>query len=253
MAINVSGGMANARARQLRAAKGKNPRRHIDKKRAEEAQDPNRDDVFEEDPRPESHQTKLGKVLAFIDPFIVVLIILNAIQMGVATFNFVEKNSEIDHIFELVDQIFLIIFTIEVSLNFVHLVRLDRITVINGKYGFSPFTEEEMENMGEDRKWLIFDALVVILSWAFASLSIIRAFRILRLLRLIKKVENLKNVVGALLSIGPKMGVVAFMLAICFLVFGIAFTNMFGDLYADGYTKHDYFSSLDLTFFTLFQ
>jgi hypothetical protein len=173
--------------------------------------------------------------------------------MGVATFNFVEKNSEIDHIFELVDQIFLIIFTIEVSLNFVHLVRLDRITVINGKYGFSPFTEEEMENMGEDRKWLIFDALVVILSWAFASLSIIRAFRILRLLRLIKKVENLKNVVGALLSIGPKMGVVAFMLAICFLVFGIAFTNMFGDLYADGYTKHDYFSSLDLTFFTLFQ
>lgn len=242
MPINVSGGMANARAYQLKQEKLK---RRARKDRPE--------DEFEEEATfTDVAETKLGKFLKFIDPIIVILIILNAIQMGVATFNFVEDNEKLDSVFELVDQLFLIIFTVEVSLNFIHFNRLDRIQFIEGKPQLGPITAEAKENWKEDLGWLVFDALVVIFSWAFAQMSIIRAFRILRLLRLIKKVENLKNVVGALISIMPKMGVVAFMLTIFFLIFGIAFTDMFGDLYDRGYYKHDYFGSLDLTFFTLF-
>ncbi len=242
MPINVSGGMANARAYQLKQEKLKRRAR----------KDKPEDEFEEEATFTDVAETKLGKFLKFIDPIIVILIILNAIQMGVATFNFVEDNEKLDSVFELVDQLFLIIFTVEVSLNFIHFNRLDRIQFIEGKPQLGPITAEAKENWKEDLGWLVFDALVVIFSWAFAQMSIIRAFRILRLLRLIKKVENLKNVVGALISIMPKMGVVAFMLTIFFLIFGIAFTDMFGDLYDRGYYKHDYFGSLDLTFFTLF-
>lgn len=250
MAINVSGGMAKVRANKLGQLKKQKERREALEKhqgRNDEGED------FEDDELEEGISTRLGRFMVFIDPFIAILIVINAIQMGMATFNFVEDNAQVDRIFEIVDQVFLIIFSVEVSLNFIHHVRLDRMTIIDRRITFLPRTKEEVETISEDRSWLIFDALVVILSWSFAQLSIVRAFRILRLLRLIKKVESLKNVVGSLLSVMPKMGVIAFMLSVCFLVFGIAFTDMFGDLYEQGYTEYDYFGSLDGTFFTLFQ
>jgi hypothetical protein len=250
MAINASGGMAKVRANKLGQLKKQKERREALEKqqgRNDEGED------FEDDELEEGISTRLGRFMVFIDPFIAILIVINAIQMGMATFNFVEDNAQVDRIFEIIDQVFLIIFSVEVSLNFIHHVRLDRMTIIDHRITFLPRTIEEEEIKSEDRSWLIFDALVVILSWSFAQLSIVRAFRILRLLRLIKKVESLKNVVGSLLSVMPKMGVIAFMLSVCFLVFGIAFTDMFGDLYEQGYTEYDYFGSLDGTFFTLFQ
>lgn len=203
------------------------------------------DDIFED--------TKLGRLMALIDPVIIALIILNAIMMGIATFDFVEKNPEIDKIFEQVDQIFLIIFTVEIVLSSTHYLRLDSITYSEGSFGFLPMHPKEGEQRKENLPWIIFDALVVIFSWSFQGLSIIRAFRILRALRLIARVESMKRVVRGLLSVGPKMSMVAFLLSILLLVFGIMFTQLFKDLYDDGYTSEDYFGTFFLTLLTLFQ
>jgi hypothetical protein len=68
-------------------------------------------------------KTRLGKFLQLIDPFIIVLIAVNALMMGLGTFDFVEDNQTVNETFELVDQIFLIIFTIEVTLNATHYMR----------------------------------------------------------------------------------------------------------------------------------
>jgi len=202
----------------------------------------------------EYHQTKLGRILEIIDTPILILIILNALQMGLGTFNFVTQNPTVEEAFEIVDQVFLIIFTVEVSLNFIHYIRLDRVQVsMLGEFSFKERSLQEDAERLENRPWLIFDASVVIFSWAFASLSIVRAFRILRILRLVSKVESLKKVVNALLTVMPRMGLVAFLLSLMFLVFGIGFTVLFADMYKNKHTSYDYFSSIDRTFLTLFQ
>lgn len=101
---------------------------------------------------------------------IVVLIVINAIMMGIATYDIVKKNPEVDRIFERVDEIFLIIFTVELCLQFVYLGwRLP----LDG--------------------WLCFDLIIIITSWSFASVQIIRAFRIFRALRLVTRIKIMKN------------------------------------------------------------
>lgn len=267
MAINVSGGMAGARRKQ-RQMKAKTRQSRDERKQARQKRKDGRSpetalarpitpdeslEKFTDDNPVEYHPTKLGKFLDFIDPFIIVLIIINAIQMGLQTFSFVENNPKIDSAFELLDQIFLIIFTVEVILNFIHHNRFDRMEIKSGSIKFAPKSDEEQVLREENFGWLVFDASVVIMSWAFAGMSIIRAFRIFRVLRLISRVEKLKAVVKALMGVMPKMGLVGFLLALLFLIFGIAFTLMFGDLYEKGLTKFDYFSQIDRTFLTLFQ
>jgi hypothetical protein len=270
MAINLSGGMANARRKQkqmkARRLSAKNEDRKADrlkqkaqlkdKKEASTLAPPG--DAFDENviisSSVEYHQTKLGRLLEIIDTPIIILIILNALQMGLGTFDFVTQNPKVEEAFEIVDQVFLIIFTVEVSLNFIHYIRLDRVQVSSvGKFSFEEHSLREDAERLENRAWLYFDASVVIFSWAFASLSIIRAFRILRILRLISKVESLKNVVNALRKVMPRLGLVAFLLSLMFLVFGIGFTVLFADMYKNKHTSFDYFSSIDRTFLTLFQ
>jgi len=203
------------------------------------------DDMFED--------TKLGRLMNLIDPVIIVLILLNAIMMGLGTFDFVEKNIQINDIFEQIDRIFLYIFTVEIILSSTHYLRLDSIIYSEGSLGFLPMHAKEAAERKANLPWIIFDALVVILSWSFAKLSIIRAFRILRALRLIARVESMKRVVKGLLSVGPKMSMVAFLLSILLLVFGIMFTQLFKNLYIEGYTSEDYFGTFFLTLLTLFQ
>ena len=142
MAINASGGMASTRAKQLK--------KRTDRREAFEKQNGKKSvEDFEDDEVQEGIPTRLGNFLVFIDPLVAILIVINAIQMGVATFNFVEDNARIDQIFEYVDQIFLIIFSVEVSINFIHHVRLDRMTIVDHKITFLPRTAEEEKTLSE--------------------------------------------------------------------------------------------------------
>lgn len=104
--------------------------------------------------------------------FIVTLIAVNALMMGIATFDFVREDPDVSNAFEIVDQIFLVIFTVELGLQFVY-------------HGWRLLLDG----------WLLFDLIVIVTSWSFSSVQIIRAFRIFRALRLITRIKTMKNLV----------------------------------------------------------
>ncbi len=100
------------------------------------------------------------------------LIALNAISMGISTFDFITENPTLNATFEQIDFIFLIIFTVEISVQFIY-------------RGLHLFQDG----------WLVFDLTIIILSWFSASLQVIRAFRILRASRLIMRCVQVHNFV----------------------------------------------------------
>ena len=161
---------------------------------------------------------------------VVLLIGINAIMMGIATFDFVSDTPAIDEKFEICDKIFLYIFTVELCLQFLY-------------HGLRLFLDG----------WLMFDFAIIVMSWAFSEAQIIRAFRIFRALRLVTRVEVMRNLVMALFSVMPRMAAIGLLLFLIFYIFAVMFTQLFKDMYGDGQTEYDYFSRLDQTFFTLFQ
>ena len=103
---------------------------------------------------------------------IIVLIAVNALMMGIGTFDIVKDNPEVENIFETVDFVFLVIFTVELGMQFVyHGWRL----ILDG--------------------WLVFDLIIITTSWSFQSVQIIRAFRIFRALRLVTRIKIMKNLI----------------------------------------------------------
>lgn len=101
---------------------------------------------------------------------IVILISINALMMGIGTFDFVKLNPDVDNVFEIVDLTLLIVFTVELGLQFVyHGWRL----ILDG--------------------WLVFDLIIIVTSWSFSSVQIIRAFRIFRALRLVTRIKIMKD------------------------------------------------------------
>jgi hypothetical protein len=63
----------------------------------------------------------------------------------------------------------------------------------------------------------------------------------------------MRDLVSALVGATRRIFAVGMLLLLIFYVFGVLFTLFFKDLQEDGYTEEDYFSRLDVTFFTLFQ
>ena len=105
--------------------------------------------------------------------FVVVLIAINAIMMGIGTYSFVRNDAHLSYIFSTCDLVFLIIFTIELFLQFLY-------------YGWKLLLDG----------WLLFDLVVIVTSWSFASTQVIRAFRIFRALRLVTRIKVLKNLIS---------------------------------------------------------
>ena len=155
---------------------------------------------------------------------IICLIIINAIMMGAATFEFVEENSTISNAFEITDLVFLIIFTVELGMQLIY-------------YGYKLFLDG----------WLLFDFIIVVLSWALQSLQIIRAFRIFRALRLITRVKTMKNLVDALFDIMPRLGAVSALLSLIIYMYAVLCTELFGELEL----SQNYFGRLDHSIWTL--
>ena len=166
----------------------------------------------------------------YVQLTMVALISVNALMMGISTFDFVTENPSFDDTFELVDRIFLILFTIELCLQLIHLgLKL----ILDG--------------------WLVFDFVIILLSWSFASLQVIRTFRIFRSLRLLTRVKVLKNLISAVFSVLPKLAAICSLQLLVFYIFAVMMTQLFKSLYDKDLTDEDYFGSLDLTLFTLFQ
>lgn len=161
--------------------------------------------------------------------FIVLLILVNGIMMGIATFDFVSTNPRTSRAFEQTDQAFLIIFTIELVLQFAY-------------HGLQLFLDG----------WLLFDFVIVLMSWSLDSFQIVRTFRIFRAFRMVTRVKILRDLVSSLLAVGPRMTALSALLGVIFYIYGVLCTILFGDLYERGLTDNDYFSRLDLSCWTLF-
>lgn len=74
--------------------------------------------------------------------------------MGIATYDFVELNPKINRVFDVSDEVFLIIFTVECALQVCY-------------HGYRIFYDA----------WLTFDFIIVLSSWTFSGAQIFRAFR----------------------------------------------------------------------------
>jgi len=161
---------------------------------------------------------------------IVYLIIINAVMMGIGTYNFIEDDPLLSKIFATTDKCFLIIFTIELCFQIIY-------------RGYMLFADG----------WLCFDFTIVVLSWGFESLQVIRAFRVFRALRLVSRLKQLRDLVMALIDSSPRLSAIGLLLILMFYIFAVMFTMLYGDLYEDGLTTNDNFSRLDKSLFTLFQ
>jgi len=165
-----------------------------------------------------------------VQNFILLLISINALMMGVATLPVVKNDPKIQEIFEIIDQVFLIIFTVESSLQLLY-------------FGWTLFKDG----------FLVFDLLIVVLSWALEGAQVFRAFRIFRAMRLITRIDTLKNLVLALFSVFPKMTAIFMLLLLIIYIFSVMFTNLFKGMYNDDLVEEPYFDSLYYSLFTLFQ
>lgn len=161
---------------------------------------------------------------------VLLMIMINAIMMGVATFPFVKEDPDLLGKFEVADQIFLVLFTIESAMQLIY-------------WGWGLLKDG----------FLVFDLLIVVMSWALEGTQVFRAFRIFRAMRLITRIDTLKNLVLALFSVVPKMTAIFMLLLLIFYIFGVMFTQLFKDMYAKGLVEEPYFSTLYDSLFTLFQ
>lgn len=156
--------------------------------------------------------------------FITVLIIVNAILIGLETSDNLMNlyGSYIDQF----DMFILVLFTIEIILK-IYVYRL----------GF--FKDA----------WNLFDFAVVAISIipAANSFSVFRSLRIIRTLRLLKSIPKLKVIIESLLLSIPSIGWIAVLLGIVYYTFAVIGINLFGAHYPE------YFGSLGKSLFTLFQ
>ena len=162
---------------------------------------------------------------------ILLLIAINSIMYGVATFPEVKNSPSLVSTFETIDMVVLVIFTLESILQFTF-------------NGFTKFIKDG---------WLVFDLIIVTISWISIEIDELKALRVFRALRFVTRVSILRNVVVALFSIVPAITAIFTLLLLIFYIYAVMFTQLFKDYYSEGYTSQDYFGRMDYTLFTLFQ
>jgi voltage-gated sodium channel len=156
--------------------------------------------------------------------FILVLIITNAITLGLETSPWVM--ARIGPALLWLDKIVLAVFVVEV---------LARIAVHRAAFFKDP--------------WSLFDFTVVAIALvpAAGAFSVLRALRILRVLRMITLVPSLRRVVGALISALPGMGSITLLLGLIFYVASVMATKLFGADFPQ------WFGSIPASAYSLFQ
>ncbi len=158
------------------------------------------------------------------ETFIVVVIVLNAITLGLETSKTVA--ADWSHILSLLDRLFLAIFTIEIALKMI---------VFRKNYPRDP--------------WRLFDLAIVTIAWlpSTGAFSVLRALRILRVVRVVGMVPSLRRVVGGLVAALPGMGSIMGLLILVFYIFSVMATKLFGDAFPE------WFGSIGASAYSLFQ
>ena len=156
--------------------------------------------------------------------FILGVILFNAVILGMQTAT--ETLASWQRVLFALDKACLAIFVAELLL---------RLYVWRGRFFKDP--------------WSIFDLTVVAIALVPASgpLAVLRALRVLRVLRVLTIVPSMRRVVAALLGALPGLGAIGMLLMLIYYVFAVIATDLFGDKFPD------WFGSIGLSFYTLFQ
>jgi voltage-gated sodium channel len=169
------------------------------------------------------------RVRAFLESarferFITILILVNAIALGIETSP--QVASRFGASLFVLDKLVLIVFAIEL---------LARFFVFRGDFFKDP--------------WRVFDFVIVGIAAMPASgpFAVLRALRVLRVLRLVSLVPSMRRVIGALLKAIPGMSSIMGLLAIVLYVSAVMATKLFGSI------SPEFFGSLGASMFTLFQ
>ena len=161
--------------------------------------------------------------------FILLCICINSIMFGAVTFPAIKDNPQLSSLFETLDMVFLVIFTLDIAMQLVSV-------------GTRYFSDG----------WNLFDLLVVLISWMSISLTGLYAFRVFRAFRLITRVEMMRNVVVVLFHVVPALSGICIMLLVIMYIYAVLCTDLFKEYYP-GVSSGDYFGRIDYSFFTLFQ
>ncbi|CAB9514357.1 Ion transport protein [Seminavis robusta] len=194
------------------------------------------DYAFQEETMLNKTRILAGQILESdrFDMFIFIVICSDCTMMGVATFEFVSGSDRISGIFEIVSMIFLLIYTLEAGLGFLH----------NGVKYLSDW-------------WHVFDFFIVVTSWIFDLLNgfktfrEFRAVRIVRAFRLITVLHPLRDLVVAIGTAIPRVSRIMPLLLLLFYIFAVLFVELFRDVQFDDGFK--YFDRLDSALFTCLQ
>lgn len=156
--------------------------------------------------------------------FITIVIVVNAITLGLETSEYMMNNFGPLLIF--IDRLALNIFIIEILLKLY-------------VFRFSFFKQG----------WNIFDFIIVGIALLPSSgtLSVLRALRILRVLRLFSIVPKLRSVINALLDAIPGMFSIIGVLLLVFYIASVLSTKLFGAVFPD------WFGSIGKSMYSLFQ
>ena len=160
----------------------------------------------------------------FVNIFITLVILINAITLGLETSK--ELVSKIGNMLIYVDKIALSIFVIEL------LIKLFVYRLSFFKSG-----------------WNVFDFIIVTIALIPTSgpLSILRAFRIFRALRLLSMVPSMKKVIQAMFYAIPGIASVGTIIVLIFYISAVLVTNFFGNKF------EDWFGSIGESMYSLFQ
>jgi len=156
------------------------------------------------------------------------LIFANAVLMGVGTYHVENPGAMV--IIETIDLAFLIVFTVELMIQFTaYLLRL----FLDG--------------------WLVFDFLIIVVGWIAqdSPVTVFRVFRIFRALRLITRVKTMKQLVSAIFSVLPSIAAILMLLFVIFYIFAVMFTQLYRR--GESLEGEPYFENLFLSLFTLTQ
>ena len=159
-----------------------------------------------------------------IQNFIMVLIVINAVILGLETVPAAMANY--GQILVTIDHLILGVFVVEILLRiYAHRLAFFR------------------------DPWSLFDFAVVGIALVPASgpLAVLRALRILRVLRLLTLVPSMRRVVGALLGSIPGLSSIALVLLLIYYVFAVIATKLFGENFPQ------WFGSIGESLYSLFQ
>lgn len=157
-------------------------------------------------------------------PFITAIIVLNAITLGMGTYDVWPAAMQRGMI--LFDGIVTSIFVLEIGLKLI-------------AYRWRFFKSG----------WNVFDLAIVSIALApgTGAMSVLRAMRVLRVLRLVSVVPMLRRIVEALLRAIPGMGAILAVLALMVYVAAVMATTMYSE------SNPDLFGSLPASALSLFQ